>query len=116
MKRLITSLLIPMTVLAACDGGSGFNGPGDGGPPAAGFTIDLNNGVDVTGVTYKAALSSGEFAGLADPGLIGGGGGGLNKPVLQARGRRHYRSGHQQRSDRAGRAALRRFRHRNVFG
>lgn len=83
MKRITTSLLIPFVALAACDGETGFNGPGDGGAPAAGFTIDVNNGFDVTATTYKAALSSGEFADLADPGLVNGGAGGLNKPVLQ---------------------------------
>ena len=82
MKRSVSTLILPLFLLAACGGGSD-NGGNNNPPPRAGFEITSANGFDVAQVTYQSAAASGEIAGLAgNTGLTGNGGGGLAKPGL----------------------------------
>jgi hypothetical protein len=87
MKRICSILLIPLVFLAACDGEPGFSG--DAAPPpvpgAGAFAIDSGNAVAVTGVAYKAALASGELAGLADSNGLTADAGGVNKTAFSGK-------------------------------
>lgn len=79
MKRNCSILLIPLVLLAACEGEPGFTGEGTPPPGAGAFAIDSANAVAVTGTAYQAALASGELAGLTESTGLTADAGGVNK-------------------------------------
>jgi hypothetical protein len=91
MKRVATSILIPLFFLAACGSGdSTFNGQNDNDqnepPPITGLAIDANNALEVSSAAYAAAIGSGELADLVGAtGLTATKTGGSSKPLPQAR-------------------------------
>ena len=91
MKRVATSILIPLFFLAACGSGdSTFNGQNGNDqnepPPITGLVIDANNALEVSSAAYAAAIGSGELADLVGAtGLTATKTGGSSKPLPQAR-------------------------------
>jgi hypothetical protein len=87
MKRVATSILIPLFFLAACGSGdSTFNGQNDNDqnepPPITGLAIDANNALEVSSAAYAAAIGSGELADLVGAtGLTATKTGGSSKPL-----------------------------------
>lgn len=90
MKTSLVLTLSAISLLAACDGGNGIteakNGNvGGGGPgpgPGTGATVVITNvnAVQVTNVSYQAALSSGALAGFSSgTGLLASAPGGISK-------------------------------------
>lgn len=79
MKRASIPVLISISLLSACGGSDSNNTTNP--PPGAAIPITADNGLLVAQVTYQAASSSGDIAGLAaNNGLTGSAGGGLYKP------------------------------------
>ena len=91
MKRVATSILIPLFFLAACGSGdSTFNGQNGNDqnepPPITGLVIDANNALEVSSAAYAAAIGSGELADLVGAtGLTATKTGGSSKPLPQTR-------------------------------
>ena len=87
MKRASLPVLISLSLLTACGGGSDGNGTNGNPPPGAAIPISSTNGLLVAQVTYQSASSSGDVAGLAaNNGLTGNAGGGLYKPYIDKPG------------------------------
>ena len=87
MKSSLLLTLSALSLLAACDGGNGITAAKDGngggpGPGGGGDAADITaaNALQVTKVSYQAALSSGALAGFsAGSGLLASGPGGISK-------------------------------------
>ncbi len=87
MKSSLLLTLSALSLLAACDGGNGITAAKDGngggpGPGGGGDAADITaaNALQVTKVSYQAALSSGALAGFsAGSGLLASSPGGISK-------------------------------------
>lgn len=84
MKRMTFSLMIPLSLMAACGGGGdGVGGGTNIPPPSAAIPITAANGMQVSQVAYEAVVTSGDIADLAgSSGLTADTGTGFSKASI----------------------------------